>query len=226
MSKRVLIIAAHPDDEVLGCGGTAARLAHEGYEVFSAILGEGVTSRDVSRQREKREDQVAELKAHIREANEIIGVREVFTFDLPDNRFDSVDLLDVVKIVEGLKHQVKPEIIFTHYHQDLNIDHRVTYDAVLTATRPMRGEIVKEIYAFEVLSSTEWHFPLSFNPDCFYDIHETLKAKEEAMAAYPGELRSFPHPRSLKGIRLQAEAWGMKTGLLFAEAFKTIRILR
>jgi LmbE family N-acetylglucosaminyl deacetylase len=226
MSKRILIIAAHPDDEILGCGGTAARLVNEGHEVFTAILGEGVTSRDDSRDTGKREQDVTELKKHIHHANHLLGVKEVFTFDLPDNRFDSVDLLDVVKIVEKLKVQVKPEILFTHYEQDLNIDHRITFQAVQTATRPMVGETVKELYSFEVLSSTEWNYPLSFSPDCFFDISGTIETKVAAMAKYPGELREYPHPRSLKGIRLAAQLWGMKTGLGFAEAFKIIRILK
>lgn len=224
--KKILVIAAHPDDEVLGCGGTMARLAKEGNQVYTAILGEGITSRDESRDRASRHTELANLKKHIQEANQVLGVKESFSFDLPDNRFDSVPLLDVVKIVEQVNAKIEPDIIFTHYQNDLNVDHGITYRAVLTATRPMKTESVKEIYAFEVLSSTEWNFPLSFSPDCFFDITHTIDLKESAMAEYKSELRTYPHPRSLMGIRLQAEAWGMKTGLGFAEAFKTIRILR
>ena len=226
MNKSILIIAAHPDDEILGCGGTAARLANEGYEVYTAILGEGITSRDLTRQREKRETEIARLKSQIREANRIVGVKDVFVFNFPDNRFDSVPLLDIVKTVEELKEKIKPHIIFTHYQNDLNIDHRVTYQAILTATRPQPGETVKEIYSFEVLSSTEWNYPLSFSPDYFFDITTTIDTKVNAMEKYTSELRDYPHPRSLKGIRLNAEQWGMKTGLPFAEAFKTVRVMR
>lgn len=226
MNERILIIAAHPDDEILGCGGTAARLAREGHDVYTAILGEGVTSRDDVRQREKRETELAELKQQVRDANKVIGVRETFTYDFPDNRFDSVPLLDIVKVVEELKTRLKPGVIFTHYEKDLNVDHRVTYRAVLTATRPMKGETVKEIYSFEVLSSTEWEYPRSFSPDCFYDISDTIDAKIKAMEKYPSELREYPHPRSLKGIRLNAEHWGMKTGLPFAEAFQLVRMVK
>lgn len=226
MKKNILIAAAHPDDEILGCGGTAARLVNEGHDVYTVILGEGITSRDKSRQRDKRENEIAELKKHIHDANAVIGVKDVFVYDFPDNRFDGVPLLDIVKAVEEVKEKIKPHIIFTHYENDLNIDHRVTYRAVLTASRPQVGETVKEIYSFEVLSSTEWNFPLTFSPDCFFDITGTIDTKVKAMEKYPGELRDYPHPRSLKGIRLNAEFWGMKTGMPFAEAFKTVRISR
>jgi len=108
----------------------------------------------------------------------------------------------------------------------LNIDHQVTYRAVLTAARPLPGETVKEIYSFEVLSSTEWNSPSSFNPDYFTDITLTIDRKTAAMEKYLSELRDFPHPRSLKGIRLNAEQWGMKTGIPYAEAFKVVRVIK
>lgn len=226
MGKKILIIAAHPDDEILGCGGTAARMVEEGNDVFTLILGEGVTSRDEHRERDKREEDIRQLKEMVNAANGVIGVKEVFTLDFPDNRFDRVALLDVVKEIEKVKNRVQPGVIFTHYERDLNIDHRVTLAAVLTATRPMPGESVKEIYAFEVLSSTEWNFPLTFSPECFFDITGTLGKKMEAMAKYKTELREYPHPRSLKGILLQAENWGMKMGMEFAEAFQVVRLIK
>ncbi len=226
MGKKILIIAAHPDDEILGCGATAARLANEGNDVFTAILGEGITSRDDSREREKHEAGIAVLKKQIQDANSMLGVKETFAFDLPDNRFDSVALLDVVKVVEKVKEKVKPDIVFTHYERDLNIDHQITYQAVLTAMRPMAGKTVKEIYSFEVLSSTEWNYPLTFSPDCFFVVTGFIDTKVAAMEKYRTELREYPHPRSLKGIRLAAELWGMKTGVSCAEAFKTVRIIK
>jgi LmbE family N-acetylglucosaminyl deacetylase len=226
MSKKILIIAAHPDDEVLGCGGTISRLVKEGHEAYTLVLGEGITSRDASRQREKREQELVQLKKQVHEADAVIGIKEVFADDFPDNRFDSVPLLDIVKVIETIKNKIKPGIVFTHAEQDLNIDHQITYRAVLTAVRPTAGETVKEIYSFEVLSSTEWNFPLRFSPDVFFDISETIDIKLAAMEKYRSELKEYPHPRSIKGIRLNAEHWGMKTGLKYAEAFKLVRMLK
>lgn len=226
MSKSLLIVAAHPDDEVLGCFGTVARLIEEGYEAYTLILGEGVTSRDDTRNREGREAEVNALRAQIRAANDAIGIQKVFIEDFPDNRFDSVDLLDIIKVISKVKEEVQPDIIFTHYENDLNIDHQRTYQAVITSTRPMRGECVKEIYAFEVLSSTEWNYPLSFSPDTFFDISKTLDKKLEAMKAYASELCDDTHPRSLEGIALSARYNGMCVGKEAVEAFKSIRVIR
>lgn len=216
--QRVLIVAAHPDDEVLGCFGTVARLIDEGSEVYTLILGEGKTSRDGASSSE-----IVKLKDEIKKANEVIGVKEVFTKEFADNRFDSVSLLDIVKAIEEIKSQIKPDTIFTHYQKDLNIDHQKTYQAVITATRPMQGESVKEIYSFDILSSTEWNYPISFSPDFYVDINGYLDKKIEAMKCYNSELRDYPHPRSLKGIELSAKYWGMRVGLEYAEAFEMVR---
>jgi LmbE family N-acetylglucosaminyl deacetylase len=225
-NNKILIIASHPDDEILGCGGTVARLIKEGYEAYTLILGEGVTSRDRERDREKRKKEFEELKKNIYKANKIIGIKEVFIYDFPDNRFDTVPLLDIVKVIEDIKDKIKPHTVFTHYKDDLNIDHRITCKAVLTATRPLFNETVKEIYSFEVLSSTEWNYPVSFYPDVFFDITDTLDLKLKAMNEYKSELRDFPHPRSLEAIRLNAEYWGMKVGNKSAEVFKNVRLLK
>ena len=223
--KKILVIAAHPDDEILGCGGTMARLTSEEHLVYTLILGEGITSRSQTRQPEKVQKELAELKRNILTANYSLGVKEIISLDFPDNRFDSVPLLDIVKEIEKIKTRIKPDTIFTHYENDLNIDHQVTFRAVLTATRPLPDETVKEILSFEVLSSTEWNFPSRFDPNYFVDITKTLDAKLEAMKQYAGELRVFPHPRSLEGIKAAAQTWGMKNGVKSAEAFKLIRAL-
>lgn len=223
MNKKVLIIAAHPDDEILGCGSTIARLVREGHEAYTLILGEGITSRDEKRNRAKRQKAIGNLKGQIQKANKAIGVEKVFTFDFPDNRFDSVPLLDIVKVIEDIKGKIKPDTVFTHYEKDLNIDHQITYRAVLTASRPLPDETIKEIYSFEVPSSTEWNYPLSFSPDVFFDVSETIDLKLKAMAEYKSELRDYPHPRSLEGIKQNAQLWGIKSGLKYAEAFKLVR---
>ena len=224
--RQILVVAAHPDDEVLGCGGTIARLVSEGHQAYTLILGEGITSRDKKRNRVKREEELNELKKQIHKANMAMGVKKIFIHDFPDNRFDAIPLLDIVKVIENIKNKVKPDIIFTHYEKDLNIDHQITYQAVITATRPLPDETVKEIYSFEVLSSTEGGYPLSFSPNMFFDISETMDLKLKAMSEYKTELKDFPHPRSLEGIRKNAELWGMKVGLKYAEAFKVVRMVK
>ena len=226
MSKKILIVAAHPDDEVLGCFGTVARLIQEGYEAYTLILGEGKTSRDEKRQVENKKDEIAVLNNEILNANNAIGIKKVFVESFPDNRFDSVDLLDIIKVISKVKNEVKPDIIFTHYEHDLNIDHQITYKAVVTATRPMQDECVKEIYSFEILSSTEWSYPVSFSPDTYYDVSDTLDLKIKAMEEYISELCEYPHPRSLNGIELNAKYQGMRVGKIAVEAFKSVRILK
>jgi len=224
--NKILIISAHPDDEVLGCGGTVARLNKEGHTIYTLILGEGVTSRDDLRDIKKREKNILELKGEAKKANAILGVKEVFFHDFSDNRFDTVPFLDIVKAIEKIKNQIKPDIVFTHYEKDLNIDHQITYKAVITATRPLEKETVKEIYSFEIPSSTEWSYPLSFSPNVFYDISGTIDIKLKALKKYNSELKGYPHPRSSEGVKLIAKNWGMKVGLEYAEAFKVVRILK
>lgn len=221
--KIILLVFAHPDDEVLGCGGTVARLVKEGHEAYTLILGEGITSRDHKRNKRLREGELKELKNQALLANSIVGVKEVFFYDLPDNRFDTVPFLDIVKKIEEIKNKIKPSIIFTHFPNDLNIDHRITYQAVITATRPTKDETVREIYSCEILSSTEWNYPLSFNPDVYFDITTTFNSKLEAIKKYASELRDYPHPRSLKGVEVLARYRGMQVGREYAEAFKTVR---
>lgn len=225
----VLVVAAHPDDEVLGCGGTIARLAKEGNSVYTLILGEGITSRDETRNRRKREKEIKEFRLQIERANKMVVVRDTFVFDFPDNRFDTVALLDIVKTIEKVKKDVNLDTIFTHHWGDLNIDHRITFQAVMTAFRPVNGETVKEIYSFEVPSSTEWNAPIPasyFMPNYFIDISHTLKLKIEAMKEYKSEIREYPHPRSPEAITIYARFRGIQVGLEAAEAFEAVRIIR
>lgn len=224
--KKVLVVAAHPDDEVLGCGGTVSRFANKGHKIFTLILGEGITSRDEKRSVKNREKDINKLKKQLHEANKILGVKKVFTFDFPDNRFDTVALLNIVKAIEKIKNDIKPNIIFTHSGDDLNIDHQITYKAVITAARPLKEDSVKEIYSFEIPSSTEWAYPVKFSPDIFFDISENIKDKIKAMKKYKSELKIYPHPRSLEAIEIIAKSWGLKVGLNYAEAFEAIRIIK
>jgi LmbE family N-acetylglucosaminyl deacetylase len=220
--NKILVVVAHPDDEILSCGGTIAKLVKKNNStVKTVILGEGVKSRD-----NWTRGEYGNLRNSINNANRIIGVEEVIPYDFPDNRFDSVPLLDIVKTISKIKDDYKPDVVFTHCRNDLNVDHRIVYEAVITVCRPMASESVKEIYSGEVLSSTEWNFPVGFNPNVFFDITNTIDAKLSAMKEYIDELRIMPHPRSLEGIRKNAELWGIKMGMYNAEAFECIRMIK
>lgn len=224
---RYLTIAAHPDDEVLGCGATMARLASEGHEVHILILGEGATSRvdnpaDVS-------SEVAALRRQANEAGAVLGAQSVAVESFPDNRFDQVALLNIVKVVESYIDNLQPDVVFTHHGSDLNIDHRLTAQAVVTATRPMAGTPVKEVLAFHIPSSTEWSFGVtgdSFRPDVFFDVDGHSSAKISAMEIYEEEAREFPHPRSPEALDAIAKTWGSTAGFKAAEAFELVRSLR
>ena len=228
---KVLVVAAHPDDEVLGCGGTIVRRAQDGDEVHIAFLGEGITSR--CSRRDDNDSELSELVRELKTCSErvasLLGARSLEMLGLPDNRFDSIPLLDVVKIVEGLVESLNPDVIYTHHGGDLNVDHLVTFRAVLTATRPIGPEAVGEIYSFEVPSSTEWafqRFEPAFRPNVFVNINESLAAKVEGMSLYESEARPFPHPRSPEALRAIARRWGSVVGLEAAEAFELVRAIR
>ena len=223
---KILVIAAHPDDEVLGCGGTIARLVSEGKQVYIAILGEGITSRYDQRS-EADQTSMQRLHSHSRQVAEMLGAQDLFAYGLPDNRFDTVPLLDIVKIIEDLVEKLSPEVIYTQHGGDLNVDHSIIYRATLIATRPMVGGSVKAVYAYEVASSTEWSFQgfhPTFRPNVFMDINSTLELKVQAMQLYESELLFFPHPRSPEILRATAHRWGSVAGLEAAEAFELIRL--
>ncbi|MBI4833594.1 MAG: PIG-L family deacetylase [Planctomycetes bacterium] len=225
MKKKILIVAAHPDDEVLGCGGTITRFADES-EVNLLILGEGMTSRFLRRETGMKSKEMKKLKASIDKVLKIFKIEKSFILDFPDNQFDSVPLLNIVKAIEKVKNQIKPDIIYTHHRGDLNIDHRITYDAVLTACRPIKGETVKEIYSFEIPSSTEWNYPVQFAPNVFVDITSTIEKKIKGLKAYQTELKQFPHPRSEETIRVIGKRWGGMVGFNYAEVFEVVRVIR
>ncbi|MFA7681996.1 MAG: PIG-L family deacetylase [Candidatus Peribacteraceae bacterium] len=225
---KMLVVAAHPDDEVLGCGGTIARYAQEGSEIHILILGEGITSRPTNSS-QKLKDELKNLHTQSQAVCDLLGAGNVTIQDFPDNRFDTVPLLEIVKVLESKIQEFNPEIVCTQHGGDLNVDHERTFRAVLTATRPVAECPVKRVYAYEVPSSTEWafqQFTPAFRPNVFVDISATLKKKIEAMALYKGESRPFPHPRSAEALRAHAEYWGSVAGLRAAEAFALIREIR
>ena len=226
--ERVMVVAAHPDDEVLGCGGTIARHAVAGDEVHVVILGEGITSRGARRDRSKNRATMAALRADTKSAARILGVTRVSTHAFPDNRFDTVALLDLIKTVESEKARIRPTIVYTHHHSDLNVDHRRVAESVQTAFRPQPGDLTPTILAFEVPSSTEYQSPLvpgPFRPTVYVDISATLQLKCRAMAAYAREVRPYPHPRSPEALEIIARRNGIEIGVLAAERFALVRMV-
>lgn len=222
MNRRVLVVAAHTDDEAMGCGGTIARHVAEGDEVHLLFMTDGVGSREIVA------DEANERLGAAQQAADILGVSSFTNLKFPDNRMDSVTLLDIVKEVETVITNIAPKIIYTHHIGDLNIDHQITHKAVITACRPQPSFCVKNIYAFEVISSTEWQ-SLSvapFLPNVFVDITDYLATKIRASEAYLEEMREIPHTRSLHHIELLAKHRGYSVGVHAAEAFMLIRDFR
>jgi len=220
----ILVIAAHPDDEALGAGGAMALHCARKDKVSVAILGTGIASR-----KEKGADissELSALRAQSRSALARLGVKDVQFLDFPDNSFDSVPLLEITKAVERIVSEKKPELLYTHHWGDLNIDHRRTFEAMMTACRPVGGCSVKKILCFETLSSTEWNAPSSgtaFLPNCFVDISSVMQKKLDCLSEYKGEMRPFPHPRSPEAVSALARLRGSTIGAESAEAFEVAR---
>jgi len=217
----VLVIAAHPDDEVLGCGGTIAKMAQQGAKVSCFFLGKGKASRGVKGQ-ELAKEQV-ELKKEAEAASRILAISRLYWEDFPDQKFDTVPFLEIVQAIEGVKQQVKPDAVFTHHAADINLDHKLAFRAVMTAFRPLPGDRTKEIYSFVDPASVEWAGEDAFLPNAVVDITETIEKKRKAMEAYQSELREYPHPRSLRGLEVQAQYWGSVFGKEYAEPFFLVR---
>ena len=224
----ILVIAAHPDDEILGCGGAIARHSEDGDFVRVIIVSTGITSRSNNSSCDIHEEELSALKLASEKANKIVGVKSVDFLNYPDNRLDSIQRLDLIKDLEKKINAFKPNIIYTHHSGDVNIDHRIICDAVITACRPYPNQIVKTILSFEVASSTEWQPPGrsdAFEPNWFIDISRQLSKKLEALKEYDSEMRDWPHARSIQAIDYQAKLRGSQLGVNAAEAFKLLRKL-
>ena len=219
-NNKVLVVAAHPDDEILGLGGTLIKHVESGDQVFCLILGEGIMSR-----LDGKKSDVDKLHSDSLKAGKIIGFEKIYFSNFPDNSFDSVPLLSITQGVEKYFKLIKPDIIYTHNGNDLNIDHQLTFQAVLTASRPCNLDYLEEIYTFETPSSTEWQSksPLVFSPNLYVNIENTIEKKLLALSKYRSEMRPYPHSRSIKGIKILAQYRGLETGLKYAEAFCLIR---
>ncbi len=222
IGRTVLVIAAHPDDEAIGCSGTIAKHIDCGDIVHVIFMTNGVDSRGIS------SNNAHSRKESSKNSSDLLGISSVMSLNFPDNKMDTVPLLDVVKQIEDQIFKILPKVIYTHHIGDLNIDHQITHRAVMTACRPQPDFCVKEIYSFEVLSSTEWQTPaiMPFNPNVFVDISEYSDMKIEALKAYNEEMHQPPHSRSVDNIMRLSSLRGNSVGVDYAEAFMLIRMNR
>jgi len=219
-TNKILVVAAHPDDEILGVGATLVKHAEAGDAVYCLILGEGAMARVGASQKK-----LQNLKFQATEAGKVVGFKKIFFSGFPDNQFDSLPLLQISKEVEKYLEKIKPDVVYTHFDGDLNIDHQLTCQAVLTACRPCNENSPCEIYTFETLSSTEWQSKNKklFNPTVYVDVEKVMDKKIEAFEKYNSEKRPYPHPRSPEGIKILAQYRGLESGLRLAEAFCLLR---
>jgi LmbE family N-acetylglucosaminyl deacetylase len=220
------VVAAHPDDEVIGCGGTMAEHALSGRPVHVLLMTDGVGARDETA---PPAGAVSERADAARLAANILGVHEPRMHSFPDNAMDTTPLLEVIRAVEAYVTELRPQTVYTHHRGDLNIDHEIVHRAVLAACRPQPGHPVKEIHCFGVRSSTEWSGPFPgsvFAPSLYVDISRTLEVKMKALGAYSQEMRDPPHTRSMAAIEAEARTAGATVGLAAAEAFEVVRIVR
>jgi LmbE family N-acetylglucosaminyl deacetylase len=218
MNNTILIVAAHPDDEALGCGATILKHTKNGDKVQIVFLSDGFKSRDNDDNRDSSAEEVSKT----------LGCETPIFFNFPDNQLDTVSLLEVVKKIEKIIDEYKPNIVYTHHSGDLNIDHRIAHKAVVTACRPQPDFCVKEIYAFEVLSSTEWqtHGINPFCPNTFVDVTEYMDIKKQVLEIYSKEMHQPPHSRSIENaLRLNALR-GNFVGIDYAESFQVVRVIR
>jgi LmbE family N-acetylglucosaminyl deacetylase len=214
-NERILIVAAHPDDETIGMGATIHKSNSLGSSTRVIFLSDGVSARDLERESldKRRSSSLAAL--------EILDCRDVHFSDFPDNAMDTVPLIEVVKVIERHIQEFDPTIIFTHFPLDLNVDHRVTSQATLTSTRPKSKSRVKALFFFEVQSSTEWNFGnQQFRPDLFVDISSCKELKARALEEYRVEMEDFPEARSIEGIAAKNVMRGVTVGVESAEAFQ------
>ena len=219
--NKILIVAAHPDDEILGCGGSIIKLKNN-HEIKVIFLTNGVSGRIKNKQK------IIKRKKECLRLFNFLNLAKPIFFNFPDNQLDSVNLLKIVKKIEKVASTYKPNTVMTHYENCLNIDHRIAYQATITAFRPFQKSTVSKILSFEIPSSTDWALfkNKSFQPNYFIDISSTIKKKIDAMNFYKSELRKYPHSRSLKAIRSLASVRGVSAGLKYAEGFVLVRKIK
>jgi len=222
--SKLLVIAAHPDDELLGCGGSIAKYLDDGVLVKVLILGEGSTCRYDDPSSKEAVLAIKRRNLWATEALQVIGVNDFEFYDLPCGRFDQTPIIVINKIIESVIKKFRPDTVLTHSEGDANNDHRITHRATIMATRPCGEHVVSRLFCYEVLSSSEWSYTISFTPNYFVRLTEKqLLAKWSALECYKTEMRNDPFPRSWLGVRNLAMKRGMQAGVEFAEAFQLIR---
>jgi len=230
---KILIICAHPDDETIGMGGTLKKLSKK-HEISVLFLSDGVLARRKSgyishpeyevsdAERKKLQKEVEIRKKHAKNALKILGIRKMRFLDLPNQELDQIPLLKIIKEIEKEIQISKCNTIFTHHYNDLNLDHRVAYEATITAARPVPWSKITSIISFEIPASTDWRRPYKFNPNLYIDVTSTIKYKLQALRAYHYEIRKPPHPRSKQITQAIAQRWGSLCGYKEAEAFEIV----
>ncbi len=230
-AKRLLIVAAHPDDEVLGAGGTIAKRAREGWDMAVIFCASGVKGRLATKQAEHNprvKTELKQLELDSQKAADLLGIRRIYRLGFPDNRMDTVSRMDVSHAIRKVVEKERPQVVITHHAGDYNWDHTIVFQSVLMACRPNVGDFFpQQIFSFEVLSSTERaHQKAStvFAPNHYVPLHEKdLALKTKALLAYRSEIRPYPHPRSAQAVENLAAKRGNEVGLAYAECFELIR---
>jgi len=211
MNKKILIVAAHPDDEVLGCGGLIAK-----EDSYVLILTNGSDER-------YKTNIIQKHLNNCKKANKILGTKKLIIENLPNQKLETIPLIKITQLIEKYIIKFNPTRVFTHSSKDINLDHQIVAKATFTATRTLPNTNIKEVYSYYVPSSSEWNFEECFCGNYFIDISDTINLKLKAMKSYDTELREFPHPRSLKGIKVVSQFFGIKSGYKNAEMFELIR---
>ena len=220
-NENVLVIAPHPDDEVLGCGGTIKKLTSQGIKVIVLIATRG-------KKELYSEERIENVRHEAMKAHRLLSVTETRFLDFPAPELDLISIAELSMAIKKVIEEFKIETIYLPHRGDIHHDHKAIFNAGLVAARPNKDNSVKRIYSYETLSETEWAAPFgddAFIPDLFVNISEVFFAKLEAIKCYKSQLRDFPNPRSLKSVESLANLRGSTVGFTHAEAFMTIRII-